>query len=128
MERFAIRCDDVWRLYLAAVGVTPASACVEVADEALTFRFGWLEESIPLRDVGGVAAIGWPWFYGVGLRVAPGATLGLVGSTQGVAAVTLARPRPIKVPFTMFFDRVAASFESRAGFVEAVEARVRALA
>lgn len=127
MNRWNMRLDDVWRLMLPVIGVNRDTAWVELDDEALTFRYGWFEEQVPLAEVEAVEAMSWPWYYGVGLRIAPGRTLGLVGSTQEVVAVGLRRPRSIKVPFEMKFVKIAASIERHQDFIEELQGRLEGL-
>ncbi|MFQ5595819.1 MAG: hypothetical protein ACE5HA_16860 [Anaerolineae bacterium] len=127
MTTFPIRLDAIWRIPLLLITVTPQRAYVALDDQAITFRFGWLEERIELTEIESVEPMRWRIIYGIGTRIAPGRTLGLVGSWKDVVAIRLRTPRTIKVPFKMDFRRIAASMEEPEVFIEALQARLDAL-
>lgn len=126
-ELFPIRLDAIWRIPLLIITVTPGRAYVALDDEAITFRFGRLEERIELTEIEGVEPMRWRIIYGIGARLAPGRTLGLVGSWKNVVAIRLRSPRTIKVPFKMEFRRMAASMEDPEAVIEALQTRLDAL-
>lgn len=127
MENYPIRLDDIWRALLPLIGVRKSTAFVELDNEALNIRFGWLRERIGLEELSSVEPMKWPFLYGVGLRIAPKKTLGLIGSTQEVVAIKLRAPRQFRVPFKLNVETLAISVESHEQFIEAVQARMEAL-
>jgi hypothetical protein len=127
MQTFQMRLDDLWRVILPIIGVRRGTAFVELDNEALNVRFGWLRERIGLDELASLEAMKWPWINGVGLRIAPRRTLGLIGSTQEVVAIKFNEPRQFRVPFKMKVETLAISMESHEAFIEAVQARLETL-
>lgn len=127
MQNFPIRLDDVWRLLLPLINVRKSTAFIELDDEALNIRFGWFRERIGLDAIASLTPMKWPFIYGVGLRIAPGRTIGLIGSTQEVVEIRLKEPRKVRVPFKMSVETLAISVESHEQFIEAVQARIETM-
>ena len=124
MERYQIRIDDVWCFLLYMVGVTKETAAVEIDDGAIIVTFGRISTRIQFDELDAVESMSWPWLYGVGVRIAPSKTLGLLGSTQEVVLLTFRKPKPIKIPFPMKFQRVALSVEGQSSFVAAISTQL----
>jgi len=124
MQTFQMRLDDLWRAVLPLIGVRRGTAFVELDNEALNLRFGWLRERIGLDAIASLERMKWPWIYGVGLRIAPRRTLGLIGSTQEVVAIKLKEPRLFRLPFKMKVETLALSMEGHQAFIAAVQARL----
>lgn len=126
METFPIRRDPLWRVPLLIIGATEARSVVTLEDDALDVRFGGARVRIPYANVRSVRERAWSWLLGVGIRIAGDKTLGLVGATEGVVQIALKEPSSEGVLFLRHPRNVAVSLEDPAGFVAAVERRLRA--
>ncbi len=115
-ERFQIRIDPWWAPPLFLGGATRDTSFVEVDDEAVRVRFGWLlSATIPRANVEGAAAIEWPWWRGLGWRVGLGEPVGLTGSYSGVVELRL--KEPLRVWGLVRYRRLAISLERPEEFV-----------
>jgi hypothetical protein len=123
--RYPMRLNKAVRPLLALFGGVPAKSWVEVIDGAVRFKFGTFDESVALADVAGVEPTTVPWIAGLGWRIGPGGRVGLLGSHQGVADVTLRAPRRVKVVGIPFRCRhLLVSLEDRDAFVADLRARL----
>ncbi len=127
MTSYPLRLDDIWRLLLPIIGATKDNSYMLIDDEMLTVRFGFFETQVPLTQVVDVEHIRWPWYFGVGLRMATGAMIGLIGSTQEVVKVTLREPQTVRVPFKMQVESIAASVEGHQRFIDELQTRLSSL-
>lgn len=128
MAKYPIRILRGLRPLFLLIGATPSRAFVEVDEDGLLLRFGWWSDRIELDEVASVEPTRWRLAYGLGMRIAPKRTLGLVGSTQGAVAIELRGPRVFRVPFKMRFARLVVSFEEPELFVEMVRGRLSLMA
>ena len=78
--RFPIRRSPWWVPLLLLFGATPGRSYVELADDRLVARFGWLfHHSFPLADIEGAGRRSWPLLYGIGWRSNLFGVIGLIG-------------------------------------------------
>jgi hypothetical protein len=87
--RFPIRIDAVWRPFLLVGGVREQTAYVDVGEDAITVRFGWLfNQTMARDDIEGAGRVSWPWWAGIGLRLLYfSGGVGLTGSYNGVVEI-----------------------------------------
>ena len=117
--RFEIK-RGAWRPLLALMGGTKTRSYVELTDEELTLRFGFLEETMPRSHVVQARAARWPAWGGVGWRIGPG-TLGLIGALSGIVELELEpahRTRVLWIP--MDYRRVFISLVEPEAFLRAL--------
>jgi hypothetical protein len=119
VTRFPIRRSPWWRPLLLLFGATAGRSYVELAEDRLEARFGWLfRHSFPLGDIEGAARRSWPWLYGIGWRSNLLGVLGLIGSRAGVVEIRLRQRRSLWV--LLRFNRLAVSLEDPDRFLEAL--------
>ena len=117
--RFQMRIDPWWQPLLLVGGGTRDSSYVELNDDTLTARFGWLfQRAIPREDIEGVTQTRWPLWMGVGWRTNFVGGFGLIGSFRGVVEIRLRTP--IRVWRVVTCRRLAISLEEPERFVEAL--------
>lgn len=111
---------------LLVIGATPARSFVELTDDEVRIRFGTAEESVPLRQIRDVVRVPWPWYYGLGVRLAPGG-IGYVGSRKGVVHVRLAAEHSFRILFKarMSLPGFFLSLEDPDAFVADLARRLR---
>lgn len=119
--RFPIRRDPWWAPLLLLLGATPGRSCVELADDRLVARFGWLfHHGFPLADIEGAGRRSWPLLYGIGWRTNLFGVIGLIGSRGNVVEVRLRRRRWIWMLLPLSCNRLAVSLEDPEAFLEAL--------
>ena len=93
--RFPIRFAGTGRALLGALGVSPANSAVEVGDDELRARMGWMFSlSAPLADVAGVAPVEHRWWWGVGAHIIGSHTWITNGATDGLVVIRFRRLVP----------------------------------
>ena len=123
MTRFNIRISSLFALPMMIIGVTSKSAYVTLEQDKLTVHYGFFRYELPIADIASAEATGWPWYYGLGLRIAPGPTLGCVASTDGVVTLKLSAKRALG----SLFGRIGVRFGALAVSLEQPEAFLTAL-
>ena len=122
--RYPIRRDAVWRPLLAVFGGISGNAFVEVDDERVRFRFGWLfDETAPRREIVAARRVRWSVLRGIGWRIGPLDSAGLIGSRTGVVEVEFRAPRRVRlaaVPWRV--RRIAVSVQDPDALVAALTA------
>ena len=117
--RFPMRIDPWWCPLLLVGGATPGNSYVELSDDALTARFGWLFRSIvPRSDIEAAVPRRWPLWYGVGWRTNLCGLVGLIGSYRGVVEIRLRAPVRVWGLFTL--RRLAVSLEEPQRFLDSL--------
>ena len=125
MTRFNISVSPFWAPFMLIIGVVPTVAHVQLADDALTVSYGFYNKRIELSEIESVEAISWPWYYGYGVRLSPGPTLGYVASGEGVVSLTLRAPKKLGM-LGIKFKKVAISLTDADAFVTQLRARLSA--
>jgi hypothetical protein len=117
--RFPIRIDGIWRAPMLVGGATKQTSYVDVGEEEVTVRFGYLfNRTIPKSEILGAAPRRWPLWYGLGWRSNLRGVIGLVGSYENVVEMKLATRGRAWGVFPC--DRIAVSLEDPEGFIAAV--------
>ena len=118
-QRFAMRLDSWWQPLLLAGGATPENSYVELRENDVRLRFGFLfDQTLALSDIESVQEMTWPWWYGVGWRTNFLGQLALIGSHRGVVELKLRQPQ--RVWGLMRYRRLVVSLEEPQRFVEAI--------
>jgi hypothetical protein len=119
-ERFAIRIDAFWRPFLLIGGAGRENSYVEIAEDSITARFGWLfNQTIPRDEIESAELVPWPWWAGIGLRLLYfNGGVGLVGSYDGVVEIRFRQRRRLW-GFTGY-RRLAVSIEEPERFLQAL--------
>lgn len=98
----------------------------EVDDQAgeLRVRMGWIGRAdIPLERIARVGTVRWPWWAGVGARIARG-LVAFVGSSGTLVLVELSEPTRVRAPLGWNARSIAISAEDVPGLIDAIaEAR-----
>ena len=119
--RFPILRSPWWAPLLLLFGATPGRSYVELADDRLVARFGWLfHYSFPLADIEGAGRRSWPLLYGIGWRTNLFGVIGLIGSHRNVVEVRLKRRRWVWMLLPLSCNRLAVSLEDPEAFLEAL--------
>jgi hypothetical protein len=119
--RFPIRRSAWWVPLLLLFGATPGRSYVELADDRLVARFGWLfDDSFPLAGIEGAGRRSWPLLYGIGWRTNLFGVIGLIGSRGNVVEVRLKRRRWVWMLLPLSCNRLAVSLKDPEAFLEAL--------
>jgi hypothetical protein len=119
--RFPIRRDPWWAPLLLLFGATPGRSYVELAEDRLVARFGWLfHYSFPLTDIEGARPRSWLLLYGIGWRSNLFGVIGLIGSRGNVVEVRLRQRRWVWMLLPLPCNRLAVSLEDPQAFLEAL--------
>jgi hypothetical protein len=92
--------------------------------ERLDLRIGVLGRAdVPLDRVASVGTMHWPWWAGVGVRIARG-LVAFVGASGPAAVIELTEPTELRAPLKWTASRIAVGAEDVEGLVAAIaEAR-----
>lgn len=122
MPTFPIR-RSPWALPFL-VPLSPRRPTAVVGGGVLTLRMGLLGRGdIPLDRIASVGTMHWPWWGGVGVRIARG-LVAFVGASGPAAVLELTEPTPVRTPLNWSATRVAVGAEDVEGLLAAIaEAR-----
>lgn len=127
--RYAIRIDPLWRPVLLLGGATREASYVDLMDDRLRFRFGVFDETVPLEEISQGHHAVWSLLRGIGWRIGPKKSIGLIGSTQGVVEVRFRTPRRLRFFFVpMRRGRIYVSLETPEDFLDNLRSRTALLA
>ena len=84
----------------------------------------WFHERIPLDGIGAIAPSEWPWWGGLGVKLAHHG-VGVVGSTEGVVNLKLTRPIKMHVIAVVDVEQLWVSLADRDSFLTALSAATR---
>lgn len=106
------------------VPLAPGRPAAAIEDGRLVVRMGLLGSAdIPLERIARVGTMHWPWWGGVGVRIARG-LVAFVGASGPAAVLELTEPTAVRAPLKWDASRVAIGVEDLEGFVAAIaEAR-----
>lgn len=118
MRRFPLRRSRWTPFLLGPFGAARPS--VEIHDEVLRLRMGAMGGGrVPLGLVTGVGTMRWPWWGGVGVRIARGLTA-FIGASGTAAVVELSEPVSVRSPLPWKTRRIAVGVDDVDGFIQAV--------
>ncbi|MGD9697393.1 MAG: hypothetical protein AB7V42_17240 [Thermoleophilia bacterium] len=93
-----------------------------VLDDRVEIRMGWIGSGdVPLSAVAGAGRMHWPWWGGVGARIARG-MVAFVGASGETAVLELSEPVSVRAPFGWTASRIGVGVEDVEGFLAAVAA------
>lgn len=122
MSRFPLR-RSPWALALFALFAPRRSAAV-VDGEAVSVAVGLLGGArIPLATIDRIGTMHWPWWGGLGVRIARG-LVAFVERSGTLVVLELSEPVAMRAPLRWSADKVAIGVEDPGGFMAAIaEAR-----
>jgi len=99
-----------------------ARPLAELHHDHLRLRMGAMGGGrIPLERVTGIGTMRWPWWGGLGVRIARGLTA-FVGASGPAAVLELSEPVSVRAPLPWRTAKVAIAAEDVDGLVEAIAA------
>jgi len=108
------------------VPLAPRRPCVEVGDGRVVVRMGLLGHAdIPIERVAAVGTITWPWWAGVGARIARG-LVAFVGAGGTLVVLELTEPVRVRAPLGWSARSVAIGAEDVHGLITAIADERRA--
>jgi hypothetical protein len=106
------------------VPLAPKRPAAVIEDGRLVVRMGLLGRAdVPLSLVARVGTMEWPWWGGVGVRIARG-LVAFVGASGPAAVIDLTEPVKVRAPLGWATSRIAIGAEDVRGLVDAI-ARAR---
>jgi hypothetical protein len=122
MVTFPIR-RSPWALPFL-VPLAPTRPAAMVGDDRLEVRMGLLGHAdVPLSRIASVGTMNWPWWGGVGVRIARG-LVAFIGGSGPAAVLDLTEPVRVRAPLGWSTSRIAIGAEDVEGLMDAI-ARAR---
>jgi hypothetical protein len=104
----------------ATLFLVPRRPVAVIAGDRVVVRMGALGRAdIPIDRVAGVGTMHWPWWGGLGARIAR-SLVAFVGASGPAAVLELTEPVEVRAPLKWPATRVAVGAEDVEGFVAAV--------
>jgi hypothetical protein len=126
VRRFAIR-RSRWALPF----LLPLSAgrpYAEVGDGTVRVRMGLLGRAdLPVERIASIGTMTWPWWGGVGARIARG-MVAFLGASGIVVVLELTEPTAVRAPLKWMARSIGVGVEDVNGFITAVAAEREAVA
>lgn len=126
--RFAIRRSGALGPLFTVLGMSGKSSFVDVDAERGTFRVKggiWFDETFALDEVESVSPSTWPWWGGLGVKLGPGNSVGVVVSGEGVVAIRFRRPQPMRVLLVVDRPELRVSLQDPDGFMRELRSAAR---
>ncbi|RYE82421.1 MAG: hypothetical protein EOO75_20725 [Myxococcales bacterium] len=102
---------------LYSFGVRGETSHATIADGELEVQMGtWLHERIPLTEITRLSPATWPWWGGMGIKLAQHG-VGLIGAFEGIVNVQLQAPRKVRVVLDADCSQVWLSLDDPDGFL-----------
>ena len=122
MQTFPIRRSRWGLLFL--VPRLPERRQATIDGGRLALRMGILGRAdVPIDRIASVGTMLWPWWAGLGVRIARG-LIAFVGASGPAAVLELTEPTEVRTPLKWSATRIAVGAEDVQGFVAAI-ARAR---
>lgn len=97
-----------------------ARAQVELDESRLRIGMGVLgAATVPLERIAAVGTMRWPWWGGLGVRIARGLTA-FVGSSGTAVVLDLTEPLRVRAPLPWRTQKIAVSVEDPDALIEAI--------
>ena len=101
-------------------GAKPDVSYVEIENGALRVRMGiWFDETFPLAQIDKIAPSDWPWWGGLGVKLAHHG-VGVVGSSEGVVNIKLKTPQKVTAVVKVDCSQIWVSLVEPEGFMRAL--------
>ena len=120
--RYPISITDNFLLepILHTFGVKAESSFTDIEGDHLEVSMGrWFHEKIPLGEIAAIAPSAWPWWGGLGVKLAHHG-VGVVGSLDGVVNIKLKKPIRMHVIAVVDVEQLWVSLVDRDGFLKAL--------
>lgn len=102
------------------VPLAPKRPAALIDGDRLVVRMGLLGGAdVPLSLVASVGTMEWPWWGGVGVRIARG-LVAFVGGSGPAAVIDLTEPVRVRAPLGWSTSRIAIGAEDVGGLVDAI--------
>lgn len=75
--------------------------------------------TVPLERIGSVGTMRWPWWAGLGVRIARGLTA-FVGSSGTAVVIDLTEPLRVRAPLPWTTQKIAVAVEDPEALIEAI--------
>lgn len=122
MERFPLA-RSAWTLPVIGL-LAPRSREARIHDDRLELRMGLLGRAdVPLGRIARIDRMRWPWWGGIGVRIARG-VVAFVPTSGDCAAIELMTPVSVRAPLPWQARRLVVRAEDVEGFIRAL-ARAR---
>ena len=123
MKTFPIR-RSRWALPVL-VPLAAGHPTVTVDDQLVSVRMGWMGRAdVPIRLISAVGTMDWPWWFGLGVRIARG-LVAFAGGPGPMVLLELSEPVRARTPLSWPARRIAIGAEDVEGLIAEI-ARVRA--
>ena len=123
MTTFPLRRSRWALLFLVPLASGHPTATVD--EERVSVRMGLLGRAdVPVPLISAVGTMDWPWWFGVGVRIARG-LVAFAGGPGPMAVLELSEPLRVRTPLSWQARRIAIGAEDVEGLVAEI-ARVRA--
>jgi hypothetical protein len=123
-RRFAILISPLWSALLLPFGVTGERAFVEIEDDELHVRFGWVfDQTFRVKDIEGVDLSHWPVWAGIGPRINFRGLVGLVGTYVNTVELRFKKPQRVRLLVPVSCQRLLLSIEDPHDFMDALRKR-----
>lgn len=100
----------------------------EVGEGQVRIRMGLIGKAdLPVERIASVGTMPWPWWGGVGARIARG-MVAFLGATGTVVVLQLTEPTSVRAPLSWKARSIGVGVEDVSGFVAAVAAEREAAA
>lgn len=120
---FPLRITPLLRPLLFPLRASGERAVARVGGGHVEVEFGLLFRGrIPLEQIEHVGRATWPWYGGLGLRLATRGRVAVVGSFEGVVSMHFTRPQRVFAPMPWRCRELFLSLHDPAGFIATVEA------
>jgi hypothetical protein len=120
--RYPISITDNFLLepVLHTFGVKPESTYTDLEADHLEISMGrWFHEKVPLAEIAVIAPSDWPWWGGLGVKLAHHG-IGVVGSTEGIVNIKLKKPQKMHAIAVVEVEQLWVSLVDRDGFLKAL--------
>ena len=105
---------------LHTFGVKQESTYVNLTDSEIEISMGrWFHEHIPLAEISALAPSDWPWWGGLGVKLAPHG-VGVVGSLDGLVNVEHRAPRKVRAVGEVEVEQLWISLADQGAFLRAL--------
>lgn len=107
--------------------LAPRRPEARIGDGRLELRMGWLGRAdVPLGRIAAIGTMRWPWWAGVGVRIARG-TVAFVATSGVCAVIELTGPVSVRAPLPWRTTRLVVRPEDLGAFIAALTRARRAL-
>lgn len=109
MRQYPIR-RSPWALPFL-VPLAPGRPVARIDGDMLVVRMGLLGRAdIPLEHISAIGRMRWPWWFGVGVRIARG-LVAFAGGAGPVVVLDLSQPLRVRAPFGWTTSRIGLGVE-----------------